>query len=136
MLFTTANGSYIAPPNTWKGKAQRATVPAWSRPYRNAVPGAQEAPEVVLGPARKPNPQKTWRKQLAPRAVTGIGAASYNIQFDQPGANVYLGVDSNGDPLCCGDDPTGFVTKDVPKNRDPHDDPPYKVDKNMLKKQK
>ena len=130
MLFTTANGSYIAPPNTWKGKAQRATVPAWSRPYRNAVPGDTEAPEVVLGPARKPNPQKTWRKQLAPRAVTGIGAASYNIQFDQPGANVYLGVDSNGDPLCCGDDPTGFVTKDVPKNRDPHDDPPYKVDEN------
>ena len=123
MLFTTANGSYIKPPKTWKGtnQTQRASIPAWSRPYINNAPAGIQ--NVVLGPPRKPNPQKTWRKQLIPRAVDGISAASYSIQSDIPGANVHLGVDENGDPInCCQKNtPNNTVQEYINSQLDSHD---------------
>jgi len=103
MLFTTANGSYISPPKTWKGGSKNAAIPAWSRPYIN-----NSTEEYPVGPPRKPNPQKTWRKQLQPNNVTGVGRASYTIQSDYPAANVYLGKENDCD---CG---KGNITIDMP----------------------
>lgn len=135
MIFTNASGN-MQPYRSWKGKSTRASIPANSRPFMNSVAGAganEDAcietpilgaqPTTGSGGVRGPNPQKTWRKQLMPRKVEGISAASYSIQSDMPGANVHLGVDENGNLACCNDSGVNnAVNKYIPnKNTDSHD---------------
>tara|TARA_A100001011_G_scaffold313860_1_gene331816 strand:+ start:2201 stop:3235 length:1035 start_codon:yes stop_codon:yes gene_type:complete len=120
MLFINTNGSYIPPPNTWKGSATKATIPAYSRPFINSET------DIVLGPqptkgqggVRGPNPIKHWRKQLNPRKVDGISTASYSIQSDMPGANVHLGVNE----CCSNNNPNNSISEYIPdQNLDSHD---------------
>ena len=95
MIFTTANGSYIPPPKTWKGNATKSTIPAWSRPYTNSTHFVSDPNDpIILGPqpsngeggVRGPNPIKHWRKSTKPRKVEGNSGASYTIQ-DKPGTS-------------------------------------------------
>ena len=136
MIFTNASGN-MQPYRSWKGKSTRASIPANSRPFMNSVAGTganEDAcveqpvlgaqPTTGSGGVRGPNPIKHWRKQLNPRKVDGISAASYSIQSDMPGANVHLGVDKDGNPIkCCFEEnPNNAVSEYIPnKNTDSHD---------------
>ena len=127
MIFTTANGSYIPPPKTWKGNATRSTIPAWSRPYTNSTHFVSDPNDpIILGPqpsngeggVRGPNPIKHWRKSTKPRKVEGNSGASYSIQ-DKPGTSNTL-----DDKDCCQSkfQPNNSLWEYIPDdNLDSHD---------------
>ena len=79
----------------WKGPSTNSVTPTWSQPLRNGSP-SNSNPIRAQNASFKARPIKHWRKQLQPRASSGVRGArpGVGMPMDVPAGSIYLGADS------------------------------------------